>query len=182
MTERSSGFYWIREYSIWQDNRTGYHRVEPGETVVAQWTGARWCLPGFTATTDLDVADADVLAGPLQAPSTAPIMSGITGQPIDDWDGSLRRRLDRDAMESETTAWMSEALSTMKALRSRARALLEGTTPGPWDDGDNLSIRGDGGGPGGSVVAMCFAGRCYADRDLVLGAHALLTELAKEEA
>lgn len=59
-------------------------------------------------------------------------------------------------------------------LRARARALLEGTTPGPWIDVGRDSIEAGN----GSTVVDCYLS---ADTRFVLGAHALLTELAKEE-
>lgn len=189
MSERAAGFYWVRlkrwPEGVWPDPE------------VAEWvehgSEGHWAY----VAEERDETVADILAGPLQAPSQE-------SRTIDDVLGPEFCARQDAAVEallvprggSEASPFvegrehdfpmhqprMGPAMK-LSTLRSRARALLDGTTPGEeggptpgvwrWDGADRLL------GANRMQVAEFME-----ERDLlfVLGAHALLTELAKEEA
>lgn len=184
MTERTRGFYWVK--------------TESGDAAeIAEWRlegnydGAecRWYPCGDERWME-DVSD--VLAGPLQAPMAKQDVSriehvarrlhdsqmyaaiGLPDVPYEAVSEEVRhalRKMAERAIEAVDSADMGASKTN---LRSRARALLGGTTSGPWTwDGDGVD------GPRYEMVARAFV---RADGAFIAGAHALLTELAKEEA
>lgn len=155
MTTRAAGFYWVQ----WQSATGETFQVHP--PMIAYWSERSWSGCGGDQDT-WDDSDPDwpgnrhvVLAGPLQAPTFLP-----TGAVV--YDNRL--------LTDGDVARMYHA--RLRDLRSSARALLEGTTPGPWDDRSFISVEDLAGRFGGPHDVR--------DAKFILGAHALLTDLAKE--
>lgn len=179
MSQRAKGFYWVR--------------IEGGNPVIAEWrpewsdgVPCGWLSVGYEST--VYVADADVLAGPLQAPSHDDIVAPVSGAVKLSYESNPKIQAYLSGGEriaaSEAIAWIADAVACMKAIRSRARALLEGTTPGPWEHSGHVC---DTCPPVHTVVGVdrlqiASVNGEASDRDarFILGAHALLTELAKE--
>jgi len=164
MSDRAAGYYWLE------------NQGRPPIQLVALYREGVWRPPVGRLPLDAPLESSGppgsepdgwrVLAGPLQ--------------PLDghsDYGGPSQTKaaLDRH-MEYvvELTAERDAGRRELRDLRSRARALLEGTTPGPWEEG-----------LWGTVIAPDGSTLMDGDRDedarFVLVAHALLTELAKEE-
>lgn len=212
MSTRAPGFYWVQ----WQ---VGGKPSAVHPATIAYWNDSYWSGCGgdqdtYTWEDSEPTAEHNayaVLAGPLQAPTEIPLRDerlasldaefvAATTRP----DGSVDYAASRP-VKADLSGWAGPLVSgeenwaraRIATLKRRARALLEGTTPGPWSrDGcgedivaphqhDRYCTPGHSAGLGRpTTIIETDSGRyVYNDRDheMIVGAHALLTELAKEE-
>lgn len=129
------------------------------------------------------------------------------GQRAEEWVGELSTgellgRVEWHVKENNRASLLSlcageipAALKRLVALEARARALLDGTTPGPWrrdDRGEDIVAPHQHGRyctpedcdePERPTTVIETDSGCYVyndrDHEMIVGAHALLTELAK---
>jgi hypothetical protein len=153
------------------DGTVDYEASRPVNADLSGWAG-----PLVSGETNRERARQAWLAtGEFQARSTDTPPAQAASD-TDVWQqfahNSMRNLEDLLRVSGANTVALLEHRATAKAIRLRARALLEGTTPGPWTwDDDGVC------GPRYEMVARTLV---CSDGAFIAAAHALLTELAKE--